>query len=73
MGSGKWIACFVLLVHGAFALPSKLSLSQPLSSLTLTFPVLSPIPARVSEWQGGAEQPAGAKPQKSDLQLYGKF
>ena len=36
--------CFALLACAAFALPIKLSLSQPTSFLTFTFLILSPIP-----------------------------
>ena len=49
MGSGEWIPCFALLACAAFALPIKLSLSQPTSFLTCTLPILSPIPLRGSE------------------------
>lgn len=41
MGSSEWIPCFALLVHAAFPSPSRLSLSQLMSSWTFTFPVLS--------------------------------
>ena len=43
-GSSEWIPCFALLVRTAFALPIKLSLSQPMSFLTFTLLILSPIP-----------------------------
>ena len=48
--------CFALLVRVAFALPIKLSLSQPTSFLTFTLPILSPIPpvGGVSKRLGGA-------------------
>ena len=36
MGSGEWIPCFALLACMSFALPIKLSLSQPMSFLTFT-------------------------------------
>jgi len=42
----------VLLAHMAFALPVKLSLSQPMSFLTFPLLILSPIPL------GGSEQVA---------------
>ena len=40
--------CFAW-VYGAFALPNKLSSSQPMSSYTFTFPILFPIPLEESE------------------------
>ena len=49
MGSGEWIPCFALLVCAAFALPVKLSLSQPTNFLTFTLLILSPIPLGASE------------------------
>lgn len=49
MRNSEWIPCFALLAGVAFALPSKLSLSQPMSSCTSTFPIFSPIPPVVSE------------------------
>lgn len=44
MRSSEWISCFALLVHVAFTLCSELSLSEPVSSHTFTFKILSPIP-----------------------------
>lgn len=38
VGRGEWIPCFASLVQVAFALP------HPMSSVTFTFPLLSPIP-----------------------------
>ena len=52
MGSGEWIPRFALLVHAAFALPVKLSFSQPMSSLTFTLPILSPSRCG-GEWASG--------------------
>jgi len=53
-----------LLEHRAFSLPVELLLDQPMSFLTYTLPVLSPIPlgGGVSEWLSGAELPAVVKP-----------
>ena len=51
-GSSEWILCFALLAWVAFALPIKLSLSQPMSFLTFTLPILSLTP------QGGSERAA---------------
>jgi len=48
-GSGERIPRFALLVCTAFALPIKLPLSQRMSFLTLTLPILSPIPPGGSE------------------------
>ena len=53
MGKSELIPCFALLVHVAFALPIELSLSQPMSFLTFTLPILSPIPLG-----GGSERAA---------------
>jgi len=44
VGSSEWIPYFALLASPAFALSTKLSLTQPPSSLTSALPVLSPIP-----------------------------
>ena len=44
MRRSEWIPCFALLACTAFALPIKLSLSQPMSFLTFTLPILFPIP-----------------------------
>jgi len=41
--SSEWIPCFALLACAAFALPIKLSLSQPSNFHTLTLLILSPI------------------------------
>ena len=55
MGSGEWIPCFASLVCVTFAVPIKLSLSQPTSFLIFTLPIFSPIPlGGVSEWLCGA-------------------
>ena len=55
VGNIKWIPCFALLVHTAFALPTILSLSQPMSFLTFTLPIIFPIPLEGrSEWQCAA-------------------
>ena len=65
MGRGEGMPCFALLACAAFAFPIKLSLSQPTSFLTLTLPILSPIPWRgASERLGGAELAAGVKPRE---------
>lgn len=47
-GKQQQIPWFALLVCVAFALPSKLSLSQPISSCT--FPILPPTPPEGCEW-----------------------
>ena len=52
MGSREWFACFALVACVAFALPVKLSLSQPVNFLTLTLPILSPIPLW-GKWASG--------------------
>jgi len=44
MGSSERIPSFALLAPAAFALPVKLTLSQPTSLLTFTLLILSPIP-----------------------------
>ena len=44
MVNSELIPCFALLVCAAFAVPLKLSLSQTMSFLPSTLPVLSPIP-----------------------------
>ena len=44
MGRGELIPWLALLVCEAFALPIKLSLSQPMSFLIFTLLILSPIP-----------------------------
>ena len=44
VGSGEWIHSFPLLVRTAFALPVKLSLSQPMSFLTFILLILFPVP-----------------------------
>lgn len=49
MGSSKLIPYFVWLACAAFALPLKLSLSQPVNFLTFTLPVLSLILLQRSE------------------------
>ena len=49
MGSCELIPCFALLACVAFALPIKLSLSQPTSFCTFTLLILSPIPLGESE------------------------
>lgn len=41
LGSGEWIPCSALLVPAAFALPGKLSASQPTSFLTFGLPIHS--------------------------------
>ena len=50
MGRNGWIPWFALLVNTAFALPIKLSLSQPMSFLTVTPPILFPLPTG-EEWE----------------------
>ena len=52
MRSSEWIPYFALLACVAFALPIKRSLSQCMSFLTFTLPVLSSIPTR-GEWASG--------------------
>jgi len=52
MGSSELIPWFALLACMAFALPVKLSLSQPMSFLTFTLPVLSLIPPRAEQASG---------------------
>jgi len=55
IGSNELIPSFALLVHTDFALPVKLILSQPMSFLTFTLLIPSPIlPVGVSEWLCGA-------------------
>jgi len=49
MGSNELIPSFALLVFMTFALPIELSLSQPMSFLTFTFLILSPVPLGESE------------------------
>ena len=44
MGSGELIPYLNLLVHAAFTLPSKLSLSQPMSFLTSALSILTLVP-----------------------------
>lgn len=58
IGSGEQIPCFALLPCTAFVLPSKLLWSEPLSSGTSTFLILSH-PGRVNEQVRGAQLPAG--------------
>lgn len=41
---------YSLFAHAAFALPSDLSLTHPMSSHTFTFPILSLIPPGEREW-----------------------
>lgn len=53
---------FCLLECAVFALPIKLPLCQPMSFLTITLPVLSPVQGKRSEKLCGALLPAGAKP-----------
>jgi len=67
MGSSEIIPYSALLVNTAFALSIKLSLSQPMSFLTFTLPILSPIPlwGTVSEYLHGAQLPASVKPQQN--------
>jgi len=43
MGSSELIPSFALLVHMAFALPIKLSLSQPTSFLSFTLLIVFPL------------------------------
>jgi len=53
MGSSEWILYFALLVRAMFALPVKLSLSQPTSFLIFPLLILFPIPLgseQVSSW-----------------------
>ena len=64
MGSCELVPWFGLLVRSAFALPVKLSLSQPMSFLTFILLVLSPIPPGGSEQLRGAWLLTGAKPQQ---------
>jgi len=49
MGSSELIPYLALLTCMAFVLPIELSLSQPMSFLTSTLLILSPIPLWVSE------------------------
>jgi len=49
MGSGEWILYFALLAHAAFALPIKLTLSQPLTFVSFTFHILFLFPLGGSE------------------------
>jgi len=42
--SSERISCFALLARTAYALPIKLSLSQPMGFLTFTLLILSPLP-----------------------------
>lgn len=49
---------FVWLACAAFALPLKVSLPQPMSFLTFTLPVLSPMLLQRSEWVLGWGQAA---------------
>jgi len=55
MGSKEWIPCCALLAGMAFALPINLPLSQPMSFLTFTLPILSPHPT-----MGGVSKRLGA-------------
>lgn len=50
MGSSERVPCFALFVQTGSALPSKLYLSQSMSSLTFTFLILFPIPSGESKW-----------------------
>lgn len=49
MGSGEWIPDFALLMWVSFALPVKLSMSQPTNFLTFAFQILFSIPPGESE------------------------
>jgi len=49
LGSSELIPYSAFLVHTAFALPIKLSLSQPMSFFTFTLPIPCPIPPGGSE------------------------
>lgn len=49
-GIDEWILQFALLVYDAFALPVKLSLSQPTIFLTFSLLTLFPIPLGKTEW-----------------------
>jgi len=64
MGSSEWIPYFAFLVQMTFALPIKLSLSQPMSFLTFTVPILWPIPLWGNDWGAGCclVWPTGFKP-----------
>lgn len=53
MGSGKLIPCFDSLADTSFALSIKLSLPQPMSFLSFTLPIASPIPLRGDEGAAG--------------------
>lgn len=63
VGNSEWIPWCSLLVHTAFAFPSKLSWSQPWVLALLPFHFFSPSHLRqVSEWLGGAVLPDGLNP-----------
>lgn len=52
----EWTPCFALFAWVAFALPRELSLPQPTSSHTFTFPILCPSHlGRGHAWLRGAE------------------
>jgi len=65
MGSSEGIPSIALLAHRAFALPTKLSLSQTTSFLSFSLPILSPIPPRGASGRlDGAELPNRVNPQQ---------
>lgn len=49
MGGSKGIPCFALLAHAAIALPVQLSVTEPMSFLTSTLPIPTPIVLRESD------------------------
>lgn len=61
-GGSEQIPYFILIALTIFALPIKLSLSQPTSFITFTFLILSPSHmGRVSKQLCGAKLPARVK------------
>lgn len=50
MGGAERVPCFALLVCAAFALPTKLSLSQPMSFLTSTLLILLEGSDQAAKW-----------------------
>ena len=69
MRRSELIPCFALLVPASFALPTKLSLSQPRSFLTFTLPSLSPTPLGESERLCRAKLLTGIKSQELDEKI----
>lgn len=62
MGGGEWITYFAWLACTAFAVTIKLPLTPPMSFLTFTLPILSPVSPVGSVWVPGADSPAGVRP-----------